>query len=94
MTDHQAKTASLVMRLPPLVRASIYRWDGRGLFQTNDIAGRLLFISMEDGERSMSITSACNNEEGKQKARQIAQEANFVCWAVDPWTGHVNVEFV
>ncbi len=33
-----------------------------------------------------------NNEEGQIAACQIMDNNNFVDWAIDPWTGEVNIE--
>lgn len=67
----------------------------KGLFQTNHPVGMLYPIVKENGKYSLINVPTENYEKGEMRACEIMDGDNydFYCWAIDPWTGEVNIEF-
>jgi hypothetical protein len=69
----------------------------RGLFQTNEKVG-LLFPLMAnkmfgDGKILYVQIPTFNDVRGEIRALELMKDPDFVEWAIDPWSGKINVSF-
>lgn len=66
-----------------------------GLFQTDNPVGFVFpIIKDEGGKIEMERIPCHNNDLGQIDACQMMDQENFIEWAIDPWTGVINLELI
>lgn len=66
----------------------------RGLFQTNSKVGLIFAIIRDITGKCQHTPIPCHNDcRGECVALELMKEKSFVEWAIDPWTGKINMNF-
>jgi len=69
--------------------------DTRGLFQTNQPVGLIFAVIKDENGINQYTPIPCHNDcRGENVALKLMKQSDFVCWAVDPWSGQINLKIV
>ena len=67
----------------------------QGLFQTDNNVGKIFPIIIKNNTPTFNCGGipTYNDCRGENVALQLMRQKNFVCWAIDPWNGKINIKF-
>ena len=64
-----------------------------GLFQTTYPVGFIFAVIKDKNEAHQFIPVPChNNCRGEEVALDLMKSPDFICWAIDPWSGKINIK--
>jgi hypothetical protein len=77
------------------IKEFLFGKELKGLFQTNYKMGMVIaVIEDKNGVNQYTPIPCFNDCRGENTALNLMKEPDFKSWAIDPWTGVVNLQIV